>query len=499
MTDQNPHISEPIKSCPMQPKQLTTSTGMPVADNQNSQTAGRRGVVGLQDFHLFEKHQSFNRERIPERVVHAKGYGAHGTFTVTHDISQYSCAGLFDTVGKKTPVFMRFSTVGGESGSADTERDPRGFALKFYTEEGNWDLVGNNTPVFFIRDGIKFPDFIHTQKRDPRSHLKPHNPRWDFWSQSPESLHQVLILHSDRGIPKSARFMHGFGSHTFSLINTQGERIWCKFHMLTNQGIQNLMADEAARLAGENPDYSTEDLFNAIEAGEYPSWTLHVQVMTNQQAEQFKFNPFDVTKVWPHAEFPLIEVGQIELNRNVENYFAEVEQSSFAPSNVVYGIGFSPDRMLQARLFAYQDAHRYRVGTNSNLLPINRPRCPVQNYQSDGAMRFDDNGGRRVNYEPNSDANAPKEDRSLLAKLAAMPADDELFWYDHREDDDHYEQPGDLYRLLSEAEKQRTVDNIAVSLKQATAEIQQSMLALWTRCDEDFGSRLNKALGSANA
>ena len=495
------HISDQPLVVPdaNQPKRLTTSAGSVVADNQNSMTVGRHGIIGLQDFHLIEKHQQFNRERIPERVVHAKGHAAHGTFTVTHDLTQYTCAHLLSNIGQQTPVFVRFSTVGGESGSADSARDPRGFSIKFYTEEGNWDLVGNNTPVFFIRDGLKFPDFIHTQKRCPRSHLPDQNPRWDFWSLSPEALHQVVILYSDRGTPKASRFMHGFGSHTFSLLNADGQRVWCKWHFKTNQGIQNFNDAEAIEMAGKNPNYATEDLFRCIEDGDYPSWTAYVQIMTDAQAQAFPFDPFDLTKVWPHGDFPLIEVGQLELNRNVENYFAEVEQSAFSPNNIVSGLGFSPDRMLQARLFAYQDAHRYRVGTNSHLLPINAPRCPVHNYQSDGAMRFDANGGRAPNYEPNSDPNTPKEDRSLLAKRSPMPSDGELFWYDHREQDDHYQQAGDLYRLMDAGAQGRLVDNITGSLKQARPDIQDKMVELFGRCDAAFGQRLATALAQAAA
>lgn len=496
---QTPHISDQPKPAPdqNQPKKLTTTSGFVVADNQNSMTAGRHGPIGLQDFYLIEKHQQFNRERIPERVVHAKGHGAHGTFTVTHDISQYTCAKLLNEIGKQTPVFMRFSTVGGESGSADSARDPRGFSIKFYAEDGNWDLVGNNTPVFFIRDGIKFPDFIHTQKRCPRSHLQDQNMRWDFWSLSPEALHQVMILYSDRGTPLASRFMNGYGSHTFSLINEQGQRIWCKWHFKTNQGIRNFTDAEAGDMSGKNPDYATEDLFRCIEDGNYPSWTVYIQTMTDEQAQQFPFDPFDLTKVWPHGDFPLIEVGQLELNRNVENYFAEVEQASFSPNNIVHGLGFSPDRMLQARLFAYQDAHRYRIGTNYQLLPINAPRCPMHNYAVDGSMRFDGNMGRGPNYEPNSDPNAPKEDRSLLNKLSPMPTDGELFWYDHREVEDHYQQPGDLYRLFDDGEKARLVENITGSLKMARPDIQDKMVALWAKCDADLGERLSRSLAEA--
>jgi len=344
-------------SAPANPTRLTTASGIPVADNQNSLSAGPRGPLLLQDFHLIEKLQHFNRERIPERVVHAKGSGAYGKFTITHDITKYTQAKLFAQVGKTTETFVRFSTVGGERGSADTERDPRGFALRFYTEDGNWDLVGNNTPMFFIKDPIKFPDFVHTQKRDPQTNLKSAQMMWDFWSHAPESLHQVTMLFSDRGTPDGYRHMDGFGSHTYSLVNAAGERVWVKWHLKTKQGIKNLMADEAARLAGTDPDHAQRDLFNAIAAGDFPQWDVSIQVMTAAQADEFEhrtgWNPFDLTKVWPHGDFPRIPVGVLALNRNPDNYHAEVEQAAFSPANLVPGLGYSPDKMLQGRLFAY--------------------------------------------------------------------------------------------------------------------------------------------------
>ena len=376
------------RSDPSKPT-LTTAFGRPVENNQNSLTAGPRGPMLMQDYHLIEKMAHFNRERVPERVVHAKGYGGHGTFTVTKDITQYTCADIFSQVGKKTEMFARFSTVGGENGSADTARDPRGFALKFYTEDGNWDLVGNNTPIFFIRDPLKFTDFIRTQKRDPGTHLKPHWRRWDYWSLSPEALHQVMFLYSDRGTPKSARFMNGYGSHTFSLWNATGERFWVKFHLKTQQGIQNFSDDEAAKLTGENPDYSTQDLIEAVKSGDYPKWTMFVQVMPEAEADTYKIHPFDLTKVWPHSDYPLIEVGVMELNRNVDNYFAEVEQATFEPSNVVPGIGFSPDKVLQNRVLSYADAHRYRLGgANYDQIPVNHAKnAKAHNYHRDGFMR----------------------------------------------------------------------------------------------------------------
>jgi catalase len=383
--------------------QLTTASGIPVDDNQNSITAGPRGPVLLQDFHLIEKLQHFNRERIPERVVHAKGSGAYGTFTVTHDVSRYTKAKLFATVGKQTETFLRFSTVGGEKGSADTERDPRGFAVRFYTEEGNWDLVGNNTPTFFLKDGIKFPDFIHTQKRDPQTNLKSAQNVWDFWSKTPESLHQVTILFSDRGTPDGYRHMDGFGSHTYSLINDASERVWVKWHFKTLQGIRNLTAAEAQRLAGVDPDYAQRDLFGAIARGDYPRWSVEIQVMDDAQRAAWEaktgWDAFDLTKVWPQGEFARIPVGILELNRNPDNYHADVEQAALSPSNIVPGLGYSPDKMLQARLFAYHDAQLYRVGTNHQHLPVNRPRCPFHNQQRDGAMAIA-NGGAAPNYDP---------------------------------------------------------------------------------------------------
>lgn len=446
---------------------LTTNFGQPVADNQNSVTAGPRGPVLMQDVHLVEKLAHFNRERVPERVVHAKGSGAYGTFRVTQDITRFTSAKLFEHVGKETPVFQRFSTVGGPQGSADTDRDPRGFAVKFYTEEGNWDMVGNNTPVFFVKDPLKFPDFIHTQKRNAQTHLKDPNAVWDFWSLSPEALHQILILFSDRGTPDGYRFMHGFSSHTFSLINLRGERVWVKWHFKSKQGVRNLAPAAAVRIAGEDPDYSQRDLFNAITRGEFPRWRVCIQVMTEAEAEVFRWNPFDLTKVWPHAEHPLIEVGELELNRNPDNYFAEVEQSAFSPGNVVPGIGFSPDKMLQGRLFAYNDAHRYRIGTNYAQLAVNAPKCPFHNYQRDGAMRFDGNGGAGPNYEPNSVAGTPEERPAYREPNWAL-GDTVVDRYSHRHEEDHYSQAGALFRLMSAEQQAVLIGNLVGSLKGVT-------------------------------
>ncbi|MCR8926575.1 catalase KatA [Priestia megaterium] len=471
---------------------LTTSWGAPVGDNQNSMTAGSRGPTLIQDVHLLEKLAHFNRERVPERVVHAKGAGAHGYFEVTNDVSSYTKAAFLSEVGKRTPLFARFSTVAGENGSADTVRDPRGFAVKFYTEEGNYDLVGNNTPVFFIRDAIKFPDFIHTQKRDPRTHLKNPTAVWDFWSLSPESLHQVSILMSDRGIPATLRHMHGFGSHTFKWVNAEGDGVWVKYHFKTEQGVKNLSPDVAAKLAGENPDYHTEDLFNAIEKGDFPSWKLYVQIMPLEDADTYRFDPFDVTKVWSQKDYPLIEVGRMVLDRNPENYFAEVEQATFSPGTLVPGIDVSPDKMLQGRLFAYSDAHRYRVGANHQALPINRPRSEVNNYQRDGQMRFDDNGGRSVYYEPNSFGGPTESQENKQAAYPVSGVADSVA-YDHN---DHYTQAGDLYRLLSEDERTRLVANIIEAMKPVEKkEIKLRQIQHFYKADPEYGTRVADGLG----
>ncbi len=472
---------------------LTTASGAPVADNQNSRSAGPRGPVLLDDFHLIEKLAHFNRENIPERRVHAKGSGAYGTFTVTRDITRYTRAKLFEADGKQTPTFLRFSTVGGERGSADTERDPRGFALKFYTEEGNWDIVGNNTPVFFIRDPLKFPDFIHTQKRLPQSNLKSAQMMWDFWSHSPEALHQITILFSDRGIPDGYRHMHGFGSHTYSLINAQGERHWVKWHYKTQQGIKNLAPAEAARLAGTDPDYAQRDLFNAIERGEFPKWSVCIQIMSEAQAEAHHENPFDVTKTWSQKEFPLIEVGELELNRNPANYFAEVEQATFGPSNMIPGVGLSPDRMLQGRVFAYADAHRYRVGTNHQQLPVNAPRSPVNSYQRDGAMAFGSNGGAAPNYEPNSYANAPRQAPEYAEPPLALSG--AAARHDHREDSDYYSHAGALFRLMNAEQKALLISNIAGAMAGVSEDVVQRQLQYFFKADPAYGEGIAKALG----
>lgn len=477
-------------------RRLTTAAGVPVESNQTSLTAGERGPTLLQDHHLLEKLAHFNRERIPERVVHAKAAGAHGTFTVTHDITRYTKARLFSEIGKKTEVFGRFSTVAGEKGSNDTVRDVRGFALKFHTEEGNWDMVGNNTPVFFIRDGVKFPDFIHSQKRDPQTNLRSDTMQWDFWSLVPESLHQVTILFSDRGIPLGIPYMHGFGSHTYSFINADNERFWVKFHFKTQQGIKNMTPEEADRLAGQDPDYHTRHLFDAIARGAYPKWTLKVQIMPEVEAETYPINPFDLTKVWPYADYPLIDVGVLELNKNPENYFAEVEQSAFSPANVVPGISFSPDKMLQARLFAYADAHRYRLGANFERLPINCPHAAkAMNYQRDGFMRFDDNGGAAPNYEPNS-FGGPVEDPRFQEPPLKIDGDAARYEQQRGVDAD-YVQPGNLYRLMTPAQRDHLVANICGSLSKVPAAIQERMLEHFRRADPEYGAKVAAGLGRA--
>ncbi len=476
-----------------QDPKLTTLNGAPIAV-QHALTAGPRGPVLMQDVTLLEQMQHFNRERIPERVVHAKGSGAYGTFTVTNDVSRFTRAAFLSEVGKETSVFLRFSTVAGERGAADAERDVRGFALRFYTEEGNWDLVGNNTPVFFVRDPFKFANFIHTQKRSPQSNLRDNDMQWDFWSQCPESLHQVTILFSDRGIPASYRYLHGFGSHTYSFINDEGERVWVKFHFKSQQGIRNLTDQQAGDIIASDRESHQRDLFTAIQRGEYPRWSLKIQVMTQAQAEQFRWNPFDLTKVWPHGEFPLIEVGVLELNRNPDNYHAEVEQAAFKPSSLVPGIGPSPDKMLQARLMSYADTHLYRLGVNHSQLPVNRPRCPVMNYSRDGAMADAANYGSAPNYWPNSLQGTPKPDPSYSDPAWSL-GETIVDRYDSTVDHDDFTQPGNLYRLFDEGERDRLTTRIAGALGQARREIQVRQVCHFWRADEDYGRRVAEKLG----
>ncbi len=475
----------------MSKKRLTTAAGVPVGDNQNALTAGPRGPLLVQDWQLLEKHGHFNRERIPERVVHANGSAAYGTFTVTGDITKYTKAKIFSEVGKKTECFLRFSTVAGERGAADAERDVRGFALKFYTEEGNWDLVGNNTPVFFVRDPYKFSDFIHTQKRDPKTNLRSAKAMWDFWSLSPESLHQVTILFSDRGLPRSYRHVNGYGSHTYSFISPENERYWVKFHFKTLQGIENITEEEAEKLVGEDRESHQRDLFHAIEKGDFPKWRVMVQVMPETDAEKTPYNPFDLTKVWPHGDYPLIEVGIMELNRNPENYFAEVEQSAFSPANVVPGISHSPDKMLQLRIFSYADAHRYRLGVNYESLPVNKPKCEANTYHRDGQMRFDDNGGGAVNYEPNS-MGGPVQDERFKEPPLKISGDADR--YDHREGNDDYTQAGNLYRLLPEDERQRLHKAIAGAMRGVPKEIIERQLGHFAKADPAYAEGVRAAL-----
>lgn len=475
----------------MKKKGLTTAAGAPVVDNNNVMTAGKRGPMLLQDIWFLEKLAHFDREVIPERRMHAKGSGAFGTFTVTHDITRYTRAKIFSQVGKKTDMFARFSTVAGERGAADAERDIRGFALKFYTEEGNWDMVGNNTPVFYLRDPLKFPDLNHVVKRDPRTNLRNMAYKWDFFSHLPESLHQLTIDVSDRGLPQSYRNMHGFGSHTYSFISGNNERFWVKFHFRCQQGIANLMDDEAEQLIGKDRESSQRDLFNAIEKGDYPRWNLQIQVMPEAEAAKVPYNPFDLTKVWPHADYPLMDVGYFELNRNPENYFSDVEQAAFSPANVVPGIGFSPDKMLQGRLFSYGDAHRYRLGVNHHQIPVNKPRCPFHNYHRDGAMRIDGNSGNTETYEPNSAGLFQEQPDFSEPPLSVDGAADH---WNHREDTDYFSQPRALYELLSDAEHQRMFARIAGELVQAAEETQARQIALFKQVHPEYGAGVEAAI-----
>jgi len=475
----------------MKKQPLTTSAGIPVGDNQNALTAGPRGPLLVQDWQLFEKHAHFNRERIPERVVHAKGSAAYGVLTVTHDVTRHTKAGIFSQIGKKTECFLRFSTVAGERGAADAERDVRGFAVKFYTDQGNWDLVGNNTPVFFIRDPYKFPDFIRTQKRDPATNLRSPTAMWDFWSLSPESLHQITILFSDRGLPKSYRHVNGYGSHTYSFLNAKNERFWVKFHFKTLQGIANLTEAEAERIVGQDRESHQRDLCESIAKGDFPKWRLMVQVMPETDAEKTPYNPFDLTKVWPHGDYPLIEVGVMELNRNPQNYFAEVEQSAFSPANVVPGIGHSPDKMLQFRIVSYADAHRYRLGVNYESLPVNKPRCPVATYHRDGSMRCDDNGGGSVNYEPNT-RGGPVEDPRFKEPPLTISGDADR--YDHRQGNDDYTQAGNLYRLLPADERERLHHAIAGAMNGVPREIIERQLKHFQMADPAYAKGVRAAL-----
>ncbi|MEX0778467.1 MAG: catalase [Balneolales bacterium] len=481
----------------MKKTKLTTGFGAPVPNNQNSLSAGERGPLLLQDYFYVEKISHFDRERIPERVVHAKGAGAFGYFETTNDFSKYTKADFLNEVGKKTDVFLRFSTVGGEKGSADAERDPRGFALKFYTGEGNYDIVGNNTPVFFLQDPVKFPDFIHTQKRNPQTNLKDPNMFWDFISLSPETTHQVTILFSDRGTPKTYRHMNGYGSHTFAWINDEGKRFWVKYHFKTAAGIENFTAEEAQKVGGSDPDHATRDLFDHIKGGKDARWNVKVQIMPEEDAKTYRFDPFDVTKVWSHEDYPLQDLGVLVLNRNPENYFAEVEQAAFSPANLVPGVELSPDKMLQGRVYSYPDTQRHRLGPNYHNIPVNCPyaaKAGTQNYQRDGAMRTDGNGGSALNYEPNSFEEAPKEDRSYTEKPMELEGSTDRTAYNYNTD--NFVQAGDLYRLMTDDQKTRLVNNIVGHLGGVTKdEIKVRQICHFFRADVDFGTRIAKGLG----
>ncbi|MNK38587.1 Catalase A [compost metagenome] len=475
-------------------KGLTTTAGAPVPDNQNSLSVGDRGPLVLQDVVLLEKLAHQNRERIPERTVHAKGSGAFGTLKITHDISKYTKA-KFLQKGKKTDMLIRFSTVAGERGAADAERDVRGFAMKFYTEEGNMDLVGNNTPIFFVRDPMKFPDFIHTQKRDPRTNMRSGAAMWDFWSLSPESIHQVTILFSDRGIPTSYRHMHGFGSHAYSFINEKNERVWVKFHFKTQQGIQNLSNEEAEELVGKTRESHQEDLYFSIENKNYPKWTFYVQIMTQEQAKQTPYNPFDLTKVWPHGDFPMIEVGEFELNRNPTNYFAEIEQASFNPNNMVPGVTWSPDKMLLARTFAYADAHRYRIGTHHEMLPVNRPKVEVHTYHLDGSMRLDVPEYNHAYYEPNSMGGPLEQEQVAEPPLEFDSA--VMYRYDHRQGQDDFSQCRALFRLMTPEKRNILMSNIAGHMKanKVPEEIMRRQIDVLMNVDPEYGRGVAERLG----
>ncbi|MDX9784287.1 MAG: catalase, partial [Spirochaetia bacterium] len=467
--------------------------GAPVVDNQNIMTAGPRGPALLQDVWYLEKLAHFDREVIPERRMHAKGSGAFGTFTVTQDISKYTKAKLFSQVGKKTDVFVRFSTVAGERGAADAERDIRGFAMKFYTEEGNWDLVGNNTPVFFLRDPKKFPDLNHAVKRDPRTNLRSAKNNWDFWTNLPEALHQVTITMSDRGIPFSYRHMNGYGSHTFSMINAKGERFWVKYHLKTQQGIKNMTDAEAEAVIGKCRESHQRDLYDAIERGEYPRWTMSIQVIPEKDAAKFPFNPFDLTKVWPKGEYPLHEVGVLELNKNPANYFQDVEQAAFNPVNIVPGLGFSPDKMLQGRLFSYGDAQRYRLGVNHHQIPVNAPRCPYHAFHRDGQMRVDGNYGSTLGYEPNSYGEWQEQPEFAEPPLALEGAADH--WNFRDDDDDYYSQPGILFRMMNAEQKEALFGNTARAMGDAPKEIKVRHIGNCMKADPEYGKGVAKALG----
>ena len=477
----------------MDKKRLTSENGKPIADNQNIQTADVRGPAMLQDVWYLEKLAHFDREVIPERRMHAKGSGAFGTFTVTHDITKYTRASIFSQVGKKTDCLVRFSTVAGERGAADAERDIRGFAMKFYTDTGNWDLVGNNTPVFFLRDPLKFPDLNHAIKRDPRTGMRSANNNWDFWTLLPEALHQVTITMSPRGIPASFRHMHGFGSHTFSFYDKDNKRTWVKFHFRTLQGIKNLTDAEAEAVIAKDRESNQRDLFEAIERGDYPRWLMQVQLMTEEEARNYKINPFDLTKVWYHGDFPLHDVGILELNRNPDNFFAEIEQAAFNPANVIEGSGFWRDKMSQGRIISYSDAQRYRLGVNNNLIPVNKPRCPFHDYHRDGQMRTDGNYGATIPYQPNS--YGEWQDSPNL-KEPPLEVNGAIYNYDERElDSDYFTQPGKLWRLMSAEDQRATCENTARAMGDSALFIKQRHVRNCSYADPEYGKGVAKALG----
>ncbi|XP_045561643.1 catalase isoform X1 [Salmo salar] len=476
------------------PDNLTTGAGHPIGDKLNIITAGPRGPLLVQDTPFIDEMAHFDRERIPERVVHAKGGGAFGYFEVTHDISRYCKAKVFEHVGKTTPIAIRFSTVAGESGSADTVRDPRGFAVKFYTDEGNWDLTGNNTPIFFIRDAMLFPSFIHSQKRNPQTHLKDPDMVWDFWSLRPECMHQVSFLFSDRGLPDGFRHMNGYGSHTFKLVNADCQPVYCKFHYKTNQGIKNMKPEDAERLASTDPDYAIRDLYTSIANGEFPSWSFYIQIMTFDQAEKFQWNPFDLTKVWSHKEYPLILVGRLVLNRNPTNYFAEIEQLAFDPSNMPPGIEPSPDKMLQGRLFSYPDTHRHRLGTNYLQLPVNCPfRTCVANYQRDGPMCMFDNQAGAPNYFPNSFSAPETQPQHVETRFKVSP---DVGRYNSADDDNVTQVRTFFTEVLNEEERQRLCQNMAGALKGAQVFIQKRWIQNLMAVHADYGNRVQALLNN---
>ena len=479
------------KKCPV--SHLTTDFGAPVVDNQNSMTAGPRGPLLAQDVWLNEKLANFVREVIPERRMHAKGSGAFGTFTVTKDITQYTRAAIFSKVGKKTDMFARFTAVAVERGGADAERDIRGFALKFYTEEGNWDMAGNNTPVFFLRDPLKFEDLNRVVKRDPRTNMRSARNNWDFWTLLPEAFHQVTIVMSDLGIPKSYRHMHGFGSHTYSFINAENERFWVKFHFRTQQGIENLSNAEAEALIGKDRESHQRDLYEAIERGEFPKWKMYVQIMPEAEAEKVPYHPFDLTKVWPKGDYPLIEVGEFELNKNPENFYADVEQAAFSPSNLVPGISVSPDKMLQARLFNYPDAQRYRLGVNYHQIPVNAARCPVHSNHRDGTTRVDGNYGSTLHYEPNSFGQW--QEQPQYAEPPLKINGDAAHWNFREDDSDYFSQPRALFNLMNAAQKQALFDNTAAAMGDAPDFIKYRHIRNCNACDPAYGEGVAKALG----